>query len=149
MIMTQAVKTPVHLWIVGVVSLLWNSIGVSDYVGFKLKSAWYIEQTGFNAKQVAWFDALPLWANIGWALGVWGAFIGSLLLLMRSRHAVTVFLISLIGLAIHSVHQLAVAKTEFIALFGSGPLFFMAVIWIIAIALYLYARRQAASGVLR
>ncbi|WP_237245963.1 hypothetical protein [Sphingopyxis witflariensis] len=147
--MTQAVKTPVHLWIVGVVSLLWNSIGISDYIGFKLKNAWYIAQTGFNAEQVAWFDALPLWANIGWALGVWGAFFGSVLLLMRSRHAVTVFLISLIGLVLHTAHQLLVAKAEFIALFGSGPLSFMAVIWIIAIALYLYARRQAAAGVLR
>lgn len=147
--MTQAVKTPAHLWIVGIVSLLWNCIGVSDYLGLKLKNAWYLEQTGFNAKQIAWFDALPLWANIGWGLGVWGAFFGSLLLLMRSRHAVTVFLLSLIGLVIHSVHLLVVAKAEFAALFGSGPLYFTAVIWVIAIALYLYARRQVAAGVLR
>ena len=34
-------------------------------------------------------------------------------------------------------------------MFGSFPMIFTAMIWVIVIALFLYARRQAASGVLR
>src|SRR3546814_17255148 len=56
-------------------------------------------------EQQSFFYSFPLWANVGWELGVWGSVLGSLLLLARSRHAVTAFLLSLVGLAISSVYQ--------------------------------------------
>jgi hypothetical protein len=34
-------------------------------------------------------------------------------------------------------------------MFGTFPMIFTAVIWVILIALFLYARKQAAAGVLR
>lgn len=148
--MSEAVKTPWHLWVVGALSLLWNAIGASDYTFTKMNSEWYLKDVGgFNAEQIAYFQSFPLWANVGWALGVWGAIAGSLLLLMRSRHAVTAFVVSLAGLAISTIYQLGAEWTEFIQLFGSGPMIFMGVIWAIAIALFLYARRQVAAGVLQ
>ena len=39
-------------------------------------------------------DAAPLWATSCWALGVWGSFVGSILMLIRSRHATTAFAVS-------------------------------------------------------
>lgn len=148
--MNIAAKTPVHLWIVGVVSLAWNAIGASDYTFTKMNSEWYLKDvSGFNAEQIVYFQSFPLWANIGWALGVWGAIAGSLLLLMRSRHAVTAFLVSLVGLAIIALYQFGAKWTEFMQLFGTGPMIFTGVIWAIAIALFFYSRAQAAAGVLR
>lgn len=147
--MTETRKTPVHLWIVGILSLLWNSIAIADYLGFTLGNQQYIAMTGFTPEQLTWFDTMPMWAHAGWALGVWGAFAGSVLLLARSRHAVTAFIVSLVGLVPHTAHQAGVGQAKFIALFGPGPLYFLAVIWAIAIVLFFYARRQAASGVLR
>jgi hypothetical protein len=41
-----------------------------------------------------------------WALGVWGALAGSMLLLLRSRRAVTAFAASLVGLAVSTGYQL-------------------------------------------
>lgn len=145
--MTDAVKTPWHLWAVGVVSLLWNAVGAFDYTMTKLKNADYL--AAFTPEQQAWFAGFPLWANAGWALGVWGSVLGSVLLLARSRHAVTAFLISLIGLAISCVYQFGMHSADLARLFGSFPMIFTAIIWVILIALYLYARKQAASGVLR
>jgi hypothetical protein len=145
--MTDAVKTPWHLWAVGVVSLLWNAVGAFDYTMTKLKNADYL--AAFTPEQQAWFAGFPLWANAGWALGVWGSVLGSALLLARSRHAVTAFLISLIGLAISCVYQFGMHSADLARLFGSFPMIFTAIIWVILIALYLYARKQAASGVLR
>lgn len=148
--MTEVAKTPRHLWIVGVVSLLWNLIGVSDYTFAKLKSDWYMKEVGqFTADQIAWFYDFPLWANIGWALGVWGSLLGSVLLLTRSRHAPGVFLVSIAGLALMTFYQFGLNSAKFVALFGSGPMYFTAVIWIVVVALFLYARRQAVAGVLR
>lgn len=148
--MTEERKTPWHLWVVGIAGLLWNLIAVSDYTFAKMKSDWYMKEVGqFTAEQIAWFGNFPLWANTGWALGVWGSFAGSLLLLARSRHAVPAFLISAAGLLVMTVYQFVLKKDEFVGLFGAGPMYFNIVIWVILIALFLYARRQAAAGVLR
>src|SRR3546814_20888189 len=103
----------------------------------------------FTPEQQTFFYSFPLWANVGWALGVWGAVLGSLLLLARSRHAVTAFAVSLLGLAISSVYQFGLHWGELMHMFGAFPMIFTAIIWIVAIALFLYARRQAARGVLR
>ena len=145
--MTEAVKTPWHLWAVGILSLLWNAFGAFDYVMTKLRNPEYM--AAFTPEQQAYFYSFPLWANVGWALGVWGSVLGSLLLLVRSRHAVTVFLLSLVGLAISSVYQFGMHYGDLEWMFGTFPMIFTAVIWIIVIALFLYARALAAKGVLR
>lgn len=145
--MTFEKKTPVHLWIVGAVSLLWNSVGAFDYTMTKLKVADYM--AAFNAEQQAYFYGFPIWANVGWALGVWGSLLGSLLLLLRSRHAVTAFVVSMIGLAISCVYQFGLNMGDLQRLFGAVPLIFTAFVWAILIALTLYARRQVAAGHLR
>jgi hypothetical protein len=41
--------------------------------------------------------ALPTWNWIGWAIGVWGGVIGSILLLMRNKRAVWAYALSLLG----------------------------------------------------
>lgn len=145
--MTEVRKTPVHLWIVGVVSLLWNAVGAFDYTMTKMQNAEYL--AAFTPEQQAWFATFPLWANIGWALGVWGSVLGSLLLLARSRHAVSAFAVSLVGLAISCIYQFGMHYGDLMRLFGMFPMIFTAIIWVILIALYLYARKQAAAGVLR
>ena len=145
--MTEVRKTPVHLWIVGVASLLWNAIGAFDYTMTKMQNAEYLG--AFTPEQQAWFVGFPLWANIGWALGVWGSVLGSLLLLARSRHAVSAFAVSLAGLAISCIYQFGLHYGDLMRMFGTFPMIFTAIIWAILIALFLYARKQAAAGVLR
>ena len=148
--MTEVKKTPWHLWVVGILGLLWNLLAVSDYTFAKMKSDWYMKEVGqFTDQQIAWFGNFPLWANIGWALGVWGSFAGALLLLARSRHAESAFIISALGLALMTVYQFVIRKDEFLGLFGPGPMYFTIVIWVVLIALYIYANRQAKAGVLR
>ena len=145
--MNIAVKTPVHLWVVGVVSLLWNAFGAFDYTMTKMQNADYL--AGITPEQQAFLFGFPPWANIGWALGVWGSLIGSLLLLARSRHATAAFAISLLGLAINSAYQFGVRGADLQQMFGIGPMIFTAVIAAIIIALLLYARAMVAKGVLR
>lgn len=149
--MTEDRKTPLHLWIVGVVALLWNSFGVTDYFMTRTKGAAWIDQMmpGIDsAKFMAYIDGFPIWASIGWALGVWGALAGSLLLLARSRHAVMAFAVSLAGALLGIGYQLA--NPVDIAELNQGANGVMPfVIIAIAAALLWYAMRQKAAGVLR
>jgi hypothetical protein len=139
-------RTPVHLWIVGVVSALWNAMGVTDYVMTQTRNqAWIAQMT---PDQIAWFDNAPAIAHASWAFGVWGALAGSLLLLARSRHAVLAFGLSLAGLAVNTVYQLS-APMPSGHMDTAAMLAFHGAIWAVAIALLVYATMIRRRGVLR
>ncbi|MEY3985197.1 MAG: hypothetical protein RLZ59_642 [Pseudomonadota bacterium] len=139
----RAGSTPKHIWIVGGLSLLWNSMGVMDYVATRLKLM------PLPAAQQAYIEAFPLWASAGWALGVWGALLGSVLLLLKSRHAALSFGVSLAGLIVNLFWRFGLSGVDEAAVMGGNPYPFAAVIFVIALALFLYTRKQAAAGVLR
>ena len=79
-------KTPWHLWVIGVVTLLWNAGGAFDYLMTETRAQWYLDQ--FTPEQLDYFYGFPPWVVASWAVGVWFAVLGSVLLLVRSRHAV-------------------------------------------------------------
>ncbi|MGX7894430.1 hypothetical protein [Tsuneonella sp. HG222] len=143
---------PWHLWAVGVVALLWNCIGAYDYIMSQTRNADYMrmmtEPYGYDTQAaVEYFDSFPLWADTAWALGVWGAVAGSVLLLLRSRYAFHAFVVSLIGLVGANVHSL---QNPLPGLSDSAMALGMtAAITAITLLLIWYARRQTAAGVLR
>jgi hypothetical protein len=92
---TSPARTPVHLWIVGVLSLLWNCFGCLDYTMTNLKNAAWLAQ--MTPDQTAYMDSLPAWVTGMWAIGVWGGLAGALLLLMRNRYSVWAYALSLFG----------------------------------------------------
>ena len=150
--MQQAVsaRTPAHLWIVGIISLLWNSIGAVDYAMSRSRNTAYLEtmMPGASDAFLAYMDAMPIWVSAGWGLGVWGAFIGSVLLLLRSRWAVLSFGLSLAGAVISLGYQLISGPAP--GMPDSSMAAMMPYIIIgIAAALFYYAWRQRANGVLR
>ncbi len=56
-------RTPVHLWIVGVLALLWSLVGAFDYLASQLKLDAYMSQ--FSEEQLAYFYGFPAWAISG------------------------------------------------------------------------------------
>ena len=59
-------KTPVHLWIVGVVMLLWNALGAANYL--MTQRADDARQAALTPEQWALVEGLPLWVIAAWAL---------------------------------------------------------------------------------
>lgn len=90
-------KVPMSFWAVAVIGLLWNCIGVYFYMLARLDPDAVM---GSAPQEMRDYVAhMPLWANIGYGFGIWGSFVGSVLMLLRSRHAATAFLVSLVGAA--------------------------------------------------
>jgi len=141
-------RTPAHLWIVGVLSLLWNSIGGVDYTMTRLRNADYLSQVGDPEAILAYIDAMPLYAQVGWGLGVWGALIGSVLLLMRSRYAVHAFGVSLAGAVVSLGGQYLGPPMPASMEVGMAKYMPIVIIALAAAQLW-YAMRQAKAGVLR
>ena len=138
-------KTPMHLWIVGGLATLWNAFGCVDYVMTETRNDAWLSMAS-QAMRDYW-ASFPAWMVAAWAIGVWGGLIGSLLLLMRSRHAVLAFEASLAGLLVGTVYQYGMSDMP--AEMKSAMMGMSAFIWAVAIGLLLYAMRMRRSGVLR
>lgn len=145
-------RAPWHLWAVGIVSLLWNGFGGFDYTMTQLRNPGYFammsEQMHVSVPElIAFFDSFPVWASALWAIGVWGSVLGSVLLLLRSRHAATAFLASLIAAILSFAYQFTMdVPPEMTDSMGK----IMPFVIVGAVVLqWWYARRQAANGVLR
>ncbi|MDP3801658.1 hypothetical protein [Brevundimonas sp.] len=94
---TMKAATPWHLWVVGVVSLLWNAFGGYDFVMSVTQGETYWRASGMTQPMIDYYNAMPAWMYVPWVLGVWGAVAGSILLLLRSRFAVHAFALSVLG----------------------------------------------------
>jgi hypothetical protein len=144
-------RAPVHIWIVGILALLWNAIGCYDYLMTRMRNTDYLAsmmpEVDPNA-MLAWVDAFPIWAQFGWGLGVWAGLLGSLLLLIRSRWAELTLGLSLVGAVLGLGYQI-VAAPPIPGATGGMMEVMPYVIIAIALGLFLYARAMRAKGVLR
>lgn len=135
-------KAPWHLWLVGIATLLFNAMGVFSYTMTKLGK---LADLGMTPEQIAFMDSYPAWASALWALGVWGAFAGSLLLLLRMRWAVPAMLVALLGLIGTTAYNYGMAD---VPASMQAPALDVA-IWVVTLFLLYYSRRMVKAGVLK
>ncbi|WP_067734114.1 hypothetical protein [Novosphingobium naphthalenivorans] len=131
-------------WAIAALSLLWNAFGCMDFTLTVTRTPPYMAQ--FPPEMVDWLDTQPTWTLVPWALGVWGALAGSLLLLLRSRHAVAAFALSLAGLAVSQIWQALSDMPESMTTPAATGM--TVTIWIAALVLLWYAVRMRGQGVL-
>jgi hypothetical protein len=139
-------STPWHLWVIAVIALLWNSMGAYDYLMTETRNSSYM--SAFTPAQLAYFYSFPAWVIATWALSVWGGVLGSIALLLRRRWAVPVFAISLVTLVATFFHNFVLSNGAAV-IGGAGGFVFSAAIFLVAVALLIYARRLARKGTLR
>jgi hypothetical protein len=139
----NAVKTPIHLWIIGILSLLWNAGGGFDYSATQLQLESYM--SNFTPEQLEYFYGFPVWMDAAWAIAVWSGVLGSLCLLLRKSWATWLFGLAVAGLAVSTVYNL---MSDGFSLMGEGAAIFTAIIWAIALFLFFYARAMQRKGVL-
>lgn len=139
-------RAPVHLWIVGVLALLWTAMGCVDYLATQTRWEPYMSMGEFTQEQLDYFYGFPAWVVAFWALAVWGGFLGSVGLLLRKSWAVWLYGLSLLGLAGTTVYSYLLSEGA--EMMGTGGTIFTAVIWLVTLFLFWYAREQAKKGVL-
>ena len=136
-----AAKTPWHLWVVGILTLLWNSIGGFSYTMTRLGQ---LEALGMGQEEIAFFASYSPIANSFWALGVWGAILSSVLILLRSRFAVYTVIAAIIGLIGSNYFQYTADVPESLQ---SAVL--PVLIWSTTVFMLFYAMRMTREGVLK
>jgi hypothetical protein len=140
-------KTPWHLWLVGVIALLFNAIGVFDFVMSMAQGATYMASAGMTPAQIEHYQEMPAWMTAVWAIGVWGAMLGSVLLLLRSKLAFPVFAVSLGAFLLSLVYTYLL--TDGGEAMGGQMAMASAVITVLLLFFIFYSRSMASRGVLR
>jgi len=144
---TRSGRTPWHLWVVGVISLLWNSYGPYDYVMTQTGGDAYLRGYGMTEPQIAYFHAMPAWMTAVWAVGVWGGLLGSVLLLARRSLAFPVFGVSIAAFLISLIYTYGLSNGG--AVMGDTAWIMNAVILAGCLFLVWYSRMMAVRGILR
>ena len=146
--MTSApVKMPWHGWLVGWVAVLFNSIGVFDFVMSMAKGAQYQASAGMTPDQIAHYQQMPSWMTVVWAVGVFGAFVASILLLLRRTQAFPVFILSLTAFVVSLLYTYVLTGGG--AVMGPQMAITSAVIAGLLAFFSWYARFMTLRGVLR
>lgn len=137
---------PTHLWVVGVLALLWNSLVAFEFLMIQTRSGALMVK--FSPDHVEYFHLLPLWIDGAWLVAVLCAFFGSILLLLGKQISVWILLVSLLCLVPITIYSYGISS-------GLGPgkdsfgLVFSGLVFLFSMALNLYARAEAERGVLR
>ena len=140
-------KAPWHLWLVGTFAVLFNSSGVFDFVMSLARGAEYQASAGMTPDQIAHYQAMPGWMMVVWAVGVFGAFLASPLLLLRRRLATPVFIVSLAAFGVSLLYTYVL--TDGGAVMGRQMAVVSAVIAGLLVFFCGYARHMTRRGVLR
>lgn len=103
----EKVKTPIWYWIIASILLIWNLMGILNYVQHMTVTEEMLQQMPEN-QRILYAD-FPEWVQIAFAVAVFGGAIGSIALLIKRKLAVQAFILSLIGIVVQMGHSISIA----------------------------------------
>ncbi len=138
-------NTPAWFWVIGGVMLLWNLLGL---MAFASQMAMTDESLkSLPAEQQKLYTDLPQWVSLFFAIAVIGGTLGCIVLLLRRKFAVVLFVASLVGVLVQYGHMLFFTETA--SVMGMGAMALPAVVVIVSIALVPYSMMCNSRGLLR
>ncbi len=112
----QKVKPTVWFWIISIIALLWNLMGVGAYLMEAYQKEVMYE--GYSEAQLALMNGLPAWITGAFATAVFAGAIGCLGLVLRKKWATPVLIISLLAVLARTIYFFFLTKgTEIFSTF--------------------------------
>lgn len=104
---TSVNKPPIWFWIVSVIALIWNGMGVHGYLSQAYETAAYTDT--YTTDQLEVMNNLPAWYTTLFAIAVFSGALGCLLLLIRKKTAKLFLILSFIAATIQMIYFLFIA----------------------------------------
>ena len=130
-------KPPIWFWIVSILALLWNLMGVMSY----LEQAYMTDEmkAQYTADQLTLMEGIPVWVTAAFAIAVWGGLLGCIALLFAKKWAKPVLMLSLIAILIQMAYSFFMTNAT--EIYGPIPgVIVPLLVIIIGIALVQFAR---------
>lgn len=128
---TTTVKPPTWFWVVSVIALLWNLIGVFNYLNQAFNKQLILESLDQAQREV--FEGIPAWATAAFAVAVFSGTLASIGLLLRKKWAHPLFILSLLAAIAQFGHWLFINN----AVEAFGPSSYTMPIMVIIFGIYL------------
>jgi hypothetical protein len=135
-------KTPWHVWVVAILTLLWNGSGA-----YTIMMAQASRLPSLSADEAAYYAAQPLWFVIATDIALVAALAAAVALLLRSRTAAWLFALSLIAIFVNDIYDLAAGTSR--VLVSRGALIVTVIIAVIAVLQLAYAWAMKRRSVLK
>jgi len=107
---TSVNKPPIWFWIVSVITLLWNAMGVHGYLSQAYQTKAFTD--AYTQEQLDVMNAMPSWYTALFAIAVFSGVIGCLLLLLRKKFAKPILVLSFLAATIMMVYFLFIADLK-------------------------------------
>jgi len=135
-------KPKVAYWIIAIIALIWNAMGVMAYIG----QAYMTDDAKalLPEAQRELYENVPAWATAAFAIAVFGGLIGSLALIMKKKWAIPVFLLSLLGVLVQMVYNFFLSNN--MDVYGPVGYIMPIMVIVIAIFLYMYSKKAKTNG---
>ncbi|MCZ4320006.1 hypothetical protein O4H26_13515 [Aequorivita viscosa] len=141
--MNAKTKLNKSFWIIAVLALLWNLIGVYFWLSENFLMTDEMK-TSMPPEQVELMNNAPAWGIYIYAIAVFGGAIASVLLLMRKKLAVGFFGFSLLAILILQLYW--VFAMDIVQVMGPQSLIMPTIVIAIAIFEYFYSKGAARNG---
>ena len=127
-------KTHWSVWVVGAISLIWHLMGCANYMWQMNMSPEAV--TAMTDAQRAIIENRAVWATGAFAIAVFGGAMGSILLLLRKRLSLVLFVIALLGVIVSMIPVFGIVNSgiefsvfEKVMYLGLTPLFGAFLVW--------------------
>ena len=139
---TMEIPRSKGFWLVAVLALIWNLIGVAMFWMQVNMSAEALAAMTEQQRHV--YEATPMWLNVAFAIAVFGGVLGAIGMLMGKRWAVTMFFVSLLALLVQMIGAYLVTPAW--DAYGVAGLVMPAVLIVIALLFWRYAQKCVVRG---
>ena len=135
-------KPNVLFWVIGIIALLWNAMGVNAYVQQAYDTEAHRAQ--YTAEQLEIMGNLPTWYTALFAIAVFAGALGCIFMLLRKKMANLLFKLSLVAVLIQTVYNLFMNEGK--EFYGAFEYSMLISIPIVAIFLVMYTKKSTEKG---
>lgn len=130
------VKPPTWFWVLGILALLWNLMGVSAYLKDATMGVEDLEK--LTQAQRLLYESTPAWVTGAFAIAVWGGLLGCIALLLRKKWARPVFVVSFVAIVVQTGYSLFMSDS--LEVYGPGGAVLPVLVVVIGILLVLFSQ---------
>ena len=141
--MSNTQKPNVVYWIIAVIALIWNVMGVNQYLQQAYRTDAFMAE--LNAAQIEFLNNSPSWVTAAFAIAVFAGVLGCIGLLLRKKWANLVFLLSLLAVIAQQIYHFFIQ--DFVKVEGASMYISISIL-LFAAFLYFYSKGLKNKGVL-
>lgn len=136
----SSTKPPVWFWVIGIIALLWNLMGVNAYLQQAYRTEAFTAM--LTTEQLDMVNNTPAWAVAAFATAVFAGALGSIALLLRKNWAKQLFLLSILAILVQLTY--AFFFSDAIEMFGPPVMPILALV--VLLFLVWYSNRSITKG---